>query len=138
MYTTDQSWIGMKCYMKDAIGNWHVSPSINIGQYSSQREGATAEEDSAEQPGFELYVYPNPYTISFTITFNVPEENSHVKSEIINRQGNVLKTVVDNPHAKGKWQYEARELPDNLDKILFCRLKINESYTVKKLVHLTK
>jgi hypothetical protein len=138
VFTTDQSWFGIKCYMKDAIGNWHVSPTISIGQYSSQREGATAEENPTEQPGFELNAYPNPYTTSFTIAFDVPDENSHVKLEVVNSQGNVLKTVVDNPHAKGKWQYEVRELPDNLDEILFCRLKINESYTVKKLVHLTR
>lgn len=138
VFTTDQSWFGIKCYMKDAIGNWHVSPTISIGQYSSQREGATAEENPTEQPGFELNAYPNPYTTSFTIAFDVPDENSHVKLEVVNSQGNVLKKVVDNPHAKGKWQYEVRGLPDNLDEILFCRLKINESYTVKKLVHLTK
>lgn len=138
VFTTDQSWFGIKCYMKDAIGNWHVSPAISIGQYSSQRKGATAEENPTEQPGFELNAYPNPYTTSFTIAFDVPDENSHVKLDVVNSQGNVLKTVVDNPHAKGKWQYEVRELPDNLNEILFCRLKINDNYTVKKLVHVTK
>lgn len=56
----------------------------------------------------------------------------------MNNQGTVLKTVVDNPHAKGKWRYEVKELPDNQGEILFCRLKINENYTVKKLVHLNR
>ncbi len=139
VYTTDQSWTGMKCYMKDAIGNWHVSPAINIGQYSNQREGAATDEaNHGEQPGFELNTYPNPYTASFTIAFDVPDENSHVRLDIINSQGTILKTVVDNPHAKGKWRYEVKELPANQSEILFCRLKINESYTVKKLVHLNR
>lgn len=138
VYTTDQSWFGMKCYMKDAIGNWHVSAAVNIGQYVNQRKGADLPEDPTEQPGFELNAYPNPFTQSFTVAFDVPDDNSYVKLEIINKQGNILKTVVDNPHAKGKWQYEVKELPDCPGEILFCRLKINENYTVKKLLHITR
>ncbi|SDD83789.1 Por secretion system C-terminal sorting domain-containing protein [Dyadobacter soli] len=139
VYTTDQSWFGMKCYMKDAIGNWHVSAATNIGQYVSQREGAeSAEGTQTEQPGFALNAYPNPYTTSITIVFNVPDENSDVKLDITDIQGNVVKTVMNNPHAKGKWQYEVKELPDKTNEILFCRLKVNDSYTIKKLVHLNR
>lgn len=137
VYTTDQSWFGMKCYMKDAIGNWHVSAAVNIGQYVSQRKGEVlGEETQNEEPGFELNAYPNPFTEKFTISFDVPDENSHIRLDIMDKHGTVLQTVVDNPHAKGKWQYEVRELSDNPGEILFCRLKINENYTVKKLVHL--
>lgn len=140
MFTTDKNWLfgGIRCYMKDAIGNWHISPAISVGQYSNQREGADiSQEKQNEQPGFELSAYPNPFTKSFTVTFDVADDNSYVKLEIVNRQGTVLKTVVDNPHAKGKWQYEVKELPDSSIDILFCRLKINESYTIKKLLHTT-
>ena len=137
VYTTDQSWFGMKCYMKDAIGNWHVSAATNIGQYINQRKGVDLAADSTEQPGFELNTYPNPFTQSFTVAFDVPNDNSYVKLEIINTQGSVVKTVVDNPHAKGKWQYMVKELPDNPDGLLFCRLKVNESYTIKKLARVS-
>lgn len=67
----------------------------------------------------------------------MPDDNSYVKLEIINTQGNVVKTVVNNPHAKGKWQYTVKELPDNPDGLLFCRLKVNESYTIKKLARMS-
>ncbi|MCF0068873.1 sialate O-acetylesterase [Dyadobacter sp. CY261] len=137
--TTQDKYLGIRCYMKDATGNWHISQALNVGKYDNQREGAgVLEEKENEQPGFELNAYPNPYTTNFTITFDVPNENSYVKLDIINCQGNVLKTVVDNPHAKGKWQYEIKELPDSVNEILYCRLKINENYTVRKLLHLSK
>lgn len=139
VYTTDQSWFGMKCYMKDAIGNWHVSAAINIGHYISQRQGVDVPgEQQHEEPGFELNTYPNPFANSFTVAFEVPEENCQVKLDVIDIQGMVLKTVVNNPHAKGKWQYEVKELPENPDGVLFCRLKINDSYTVRKLVRLNR
>ncbi|WP_229241032.1 T9SS type A sorting domain-containing protein [Dyadobacter sp. SG02] len=125
--------------MKDAIGNWHVSAAINIGHYSSQLEGTEiARVGQPEEPGFELNAYPNPFTESFTIAFCVPQDNCHVQLEIMDIQGAVLKTVVNNPHAKGKWQYEVQGLPDTYDDILFCRLKVNESYTVKKLLRMGK
>jgi hypothetical protein len=138
-FTTQNKYLGIRCYMKDATGNWHISQALNVGKYDNQRKGiGVSEEKENEQPGFELKTYPNPYTTSFTIAFDVPDENSHVRLEVMNSQGTVLKTVVDNPHAKGKWQYEVKELPDNGSEILFCRLKINENYTVKKLVHLNR
>ncbi|MBO9616583.1 MAG: T9SS type A sorting domain-containing protein, partial [Dyadobacter sp.] len=136
VFTTDQNWFGMKCYMKDAIGNWHVSAAVNIGQYINQREGVDiTEEQQDEEPGFELNAYPNPFTEKITISFDVPRENSHVRLDIIDKQGKILQTVVNNPHAKGKWQYDVRELSPGPEETLFCRLKIDESYTVKKLVH---
>lgn len=138
-FTTQDKYLGIRCYLKDATGNWHITQALNVGKYDNQREGiGVSEEEENEQPGFELNAYPNPYTTNFTITFDVPDENSQVRLDIMNSQGTVLKTVVDNPHAKGKWRYEVKELPDNQGEILFCRLKINENYTVKKLVHLNK
>jgi hypothetical protein len=135
VYIADGKHLGIKCHMKDATGNWHVSPAINVGKYDNQRVGAeVAAENKEEESGFELKAFPNPYTTSFTIAFDVPEENSQVRLEVIDSQGRIWKTIVNNPHAKGKWQYEIKELPDNSGEILFCRLKVNESYTVKKLV----
>lgn len=138
-FTTDGKYLGIKCHIKDAIGNWHISPSINVGKYANQREGIDIVKDNQnEQPGFELNAYPNPYTDGFTVAFDVPDNNSHVRLEIIDSQGQVLQMVVNNPHAKGKWEYPVKELPGSTSEILFCRLKINENYTVKKLVHITK
>lgn len=122
--------------MKDAAGNWHISQALNVGKYDNQRIAAeTIETDETEQPGFELNAFPNPYTTGFTIEFYVADETSLVRLDVVNSQGTVVKTVVDNPHAKGKWQYEVKALPDNGNEILYCRLKMNESYTVKKLLH---
>lgn len=138
-FTTQDKYLGIRCYLKDATGNWHITQALNVGKYDNQRKGFDMEAGKQnEQPGFEFNAYPNPYTASFTVAFVVPEENSHVKLDIIDTHGNVIKTVVNNPHAKGKWQYEVKQLPDNLSEILFCRLNINESYTVKKLVQIGK
>ncbi|WP_233791211.1 sialate O-acetylesterase [Dyadobacter sp. CY343] len=135
VYIADGKHLGIKCHMKDATGNWHISAALNVGKYESQREGYEIEnEKEPELPGFELTAYPNPFTSSFTIAFDVPEENSHVRLEVIDIQGKILKTVVNNPHAEGKWQYEVKNLSNNAGEILFCRLKVNESYTVRKLV----
>lgn len=137
-FVTQDKYLGIRCYLKDATGNWHISQSLNVGKYDNQREGIDIlNEKETEQPGFELNAYPNPFTQSFTVAFDLPDDNSYVKLEIINKQGSILRTVVDNPHAKGKWQYEVKELPDSSIDILFCRLKINESYTIKKLLHVT-
>ncbi|MCF2486752.1 sialate O-acetylesterase [Dyadobacter sp. CY347] len=140
VYTTDEQYLGIRCYMKDANGNWHVSPAINVGKYNNQRIAADYDEETqeSEEPGFELNAYPNPFTAHFTIAFEVPENNSQVRLEIVNTKGEIVKTVVDNPHAKGKWLYEVRNLPDRSSEILFCRLKINEHFTIRKLVQLTK
>ncbi|ACT91391.1 sialate O-acetylesterase [Dyadobacter fermentans] len=136
-FTTQDKYLGIRCYLKDATGNWHITQSLNVGKYDNQREGFDFEAGTpAEHPGFELNAYPNPYTTNFTLSFEVPEENSDVKLDIIDIHGNIVRTIVNNPHAKGKWQYEVKTLPD--DEILFCRLKVNESYTVKKLWHAAK
>lgn len=138
VYTTDQSRFGIKCYMKDAIGNWHVSPSVHIGQFRSQRQAtATTGEQTIEQPGFDLTAYPNPYTVGFSVSFDIPND-SPVRLDIVNVQGIVVKTLVDNPHAKGKWQYEVKNLPDDQSEVLFCRLKVGDNYTMRKLMHLNK
>lgn len=136
-FTTQDKYLGIRCYLKDATGNWHISQSLNVGKYDNQREGVDVLNEKEEQPGFELNAYPNPFTQSFTVTFDVPDDNSYVKLEIVNTQGSVVKTVVNNPHAKGKWQYTVKELPDNPDGLLFCRLKVNESYTIKKLARMS-
>jgi hypothetical protein len=140
VFTTDEKFLGIRCYMKDANGNWHASSAINVGKYDNQRVAAYVEEETpeSEEPGFDLNTYPNPFTAHFTIAFEVPENNSQVRLEIVNMQGEIVKTVVDNPHAKGKWQYEVQNLPDQSTEILFCRLKINEHSTIKKLLKLTK
>ncbi|WP_223400598.1 sialate O-acetylesterase [Dyadobacter fermentans] len=136
-FTTQDKYLGIRCYLKDATGNWHISQSLNVGKYDNQREGVDVLNEKEEQPGFELNAYPNPFTQSFTVAFDVPDDNSYVKLEIVNTQGSVVKTVVNNPHAKGKWQYTVKELPDNPDGLLFCRLKVNESYTIKKLARMS-
>ncbi|WP_026628560.1 sialate O-acetylesterase [Dyadobacter alkalitolerans] len=139
VYTTDEQYLGLRCYMKDANGNWHASSAITVGKYASQRIGTDVEEkETAEEAGLKLNAYPNPFSTNFTIAFDVPDENSLVKLEIIDGQGRVIKTVVDNPHAKGKWHYEVQNLPNQSTEILFCRLKINEHSTVRKLLQLTK
>jgi hypothetical protein len=139
VFTTADKYIGIKCHIKDPLGNWHISPAINVGKYANQREGVDIAEDKAyEDPGFELNAYPNPYTDGFTVSFEVPDDNSHVRLEIMDSQGQILKTIVNNPHTKGKWEYAVKELAGATGEVLFCRLKVGENHTVKKLVQVKK
>ncbi|WP_353721822.1 T9SS type A sorting domain-containing protein [Dyadobacter sp. 676] len=80
-----------------------------------------------------LSAYPNPFQEEFLIEFDVPEDGSHVKLELVDVAGRVLKTIVDNPHAKGRWKYCSGKLDSGVRTTL-CRLKVNDLYTIKKLV----
>lgn len=40
VFTIEQFYTGIRCFIKDANGNWHASQRVNIGQFSSQREGS--------------------------------------------------------------------------------------------------
>ena len=75
----------------------------------------------------------HPFQEEFQIEFNVKENAVHVRLEFIDESGRVLKTLVDNPHSKGQWKYYSGKLGGGV-QTLFCRLKVNELYTVKRLL----
>jgi len=64
----------------------------------------------------------------------VEQDNSNVRLEILNSEGTVIKTLVDNPHAKGIWKYPITDAGVYNDGMRYMRLKINESYGVKRIL----
>jgi len=135
VFTTDQFYTGIRCFIKDANGNWHASQRVNLGQYSAQREHAIIDgDDQAEQGDFEWRVYPNPYYAEFATEFAVEQDNSNVRLEILDSEGIVIKTLVDNPHAKGIWKYPVTNTGIYNNGMHYMRLKINESFMVKRIL----
>lgn len=134
VFTTESCYSDIKCFIKDSKGNWHVSASIWVHCYASNRIAAEEEEAVLSEEGLmALSTYPNPFQEGFMIEFEVKNDGSHVKLELIDVSGRVLKTIVDNTHAKGRWKYYSGKMESGVQTAL-CRLKVNDLYTVKKLV----
>jgi hypothetical protein len=135
VFTTDQYYTGIRCFIKDSNGNWHASQRVNLGQFSSQREQAGVDvDDLVKEDDFKWKLYPNPYLQEFAVEFLVQEDNSSVKLEILNNEGVVIKTLVDNPHAKGIWKYPVTDVGMYNGGMHYMRLKINESFMVKRIL----
>lgn len=135
VFTTDQFYTGIRCFIKDANGNWHASQRINIGQYSSQREISEMEtSDKSEAVNLQWKIFPNPSAGNATIEFLVEESNSHVRLEILDRNGSVVKTIVENPHAKGQWKYPVSNFDSFNDGMHYVRLKVNEKFMAKRIL----
>ena len=131
-FTTEDCYSGIKCFIKDSKGNWHISATTWVHCYASNR--IAAEEPAGNEDGLlALSAYPNPFLDEFQIEFDVQEDGSHVQLELVDVAGRVLKTIVDNPHSKGRWKYQSGKL-DAGTQTLFCRLKVNDLYTIKKLI----
>lgn len=135
VFTTDQFYTGIRCFIKDANGNWHASQRVNIGQFSSQREGSetgTVEKDAIAD--FEWKIYPNPAIGDVTIEFAIAEDNSQVRLEILDSNGSVVRKIVENPHAKGLWKYPVGNFGVFNDGMHYVRLKVNETFMAKKIL----
>lgn len=135
VFTTDQFYTGIRCFIKDANGNWHASQRVNIGQFSSQREGSetgTVEKDAIAD--FEWKIYPNPAVGDVTIEFAIAEDNSQVRLEILDSNGSVVRKIVENPHAKGLWKYPVGNFGVFNDGMHYVRLKVNETFMAKKIL----
>ncbi|SDG11718.1 hypothetical protein SAMN04487996_11592 [Dyadobacter soli] len=133
-FTTENCYSGIKCFIRDSKGNWHMSATTWVHCYASNR--IAAEMDAPVVNADELLAltaFPNPFQEEFQIEFDVKEDASHVRLELVDESGTVLKTLVDNPHAKGRWKYHSGKLGPET-QILLCRLKVNELYTVKRLL----
>jgi hypothetical protein len=135
--TYSSSYQVIYCFIKDSIGNWHVSSPITLGSTPGTRLSAE-EKSNQEDNGLEFApnIYPNPTPENFTVQFVVRKPNSHVRLEIIDNSGKVLRTVVDNSHAKGDWKYPVKDFQMVNGQTYFCRLKVDDLFSVKKIVSL--
>ncbi|QRR03460.1 sialate O-acetylesterase [Dyadobacter sandarakinus] len=135
VFTTETCYPEIKCFLKDAKGNWHVSAATWVHCYTSNivAGGGEVEKNVTDEPALNFTTYPNPYQEEFLIEFNVSEDGSDVQLELVDVEGRILKTIVSNPHARGKWKYYSGKMEAGVQQVL-CRLKVNNLYTVKKLV----
>lgn len=124
----------IRCFIRDNTGNWHVSALITIGATPGTRLSAESPEATNGEYGVSLNVYPNPVGENFMIEFSVPNDNAVVSMSIMDTRGNVIRRVVDNPHAKGNWKYPVKDLHGKPGEIYLCHLRVDELSVVKKIV----
>lgn len=121
----------LRCFIKDGTGNWRMSPYANFS-CPSCRDGV--DESENDDFGVALNVYPNPFVNELTVEFDVAQPDSDVLLEIINNKGQVVRTVANGTHAKGHWKYPVQDLTTESNQHYFCRLKVGNIFTVKKLL----
>ena len=136
VFSTTNYYSGLRCFVKDGSGNWHPSAAILVNGGGSSRLAAEAEKQPGElvDEMLQFSVYPNPSAGDVTVQFSVSEPNSDVRLEIIDQSGKIVKVITDNPHAVGVWKYPVSGLNLTANQIYYCRLKVKQVSTVKKLI----
>ncbi len=88
------------------------------------------EKKSTDISTSDLKNYPNPFNSQTIIAYKLVK-NAHVKLEIWNAQGQLVKSMVDKNQAKGKY-----EVPVLLDKegIYFYTLTVDDKRISKKMI----
>lgn len=87
-FTTESCYSDIKCFIKDSKGNWHISAATWVHCYASNRiaaEGDAPKEDDL----VALTAYPNPFPAEFQIEFDVKEDGSQVKLELVDINGRI-------------------------------------------------
>ena len=76
--------------------------------------------------------YPNPFTETTTITWNLPED-AHVILKVYNLMGRKVETLVDSKQAKGEYnvKFNAEGLPAG---VYFYQLRANGKVETKRMV----
>jgi len=101
-------------------------------------EAATKESSDANLPeGFELAQnYPNPFNPNTTIDFSLPEAQ-HVTLEVVNIQGQVVRTLVDDVRSAGDHSVEWDATSDNGNRVAsgvyFYRLSAGDHVASRKM-----
>ncbi len=101
-------------------------------------KAASKESSDANLPeGFELAQnYPNPFNPTTTIDFSLPEAQ-HVTLEIVNIQGQVVRTLVDDVRSAGDHSVEWDATSDNGNRVAsgvyFYRLSAGDHVASRKM-----
>ena len=104
-------------------------------------EAASKESSDANLPeGFELAQnYPNPFNPTTTIDFSLPEAQ-HVTLEVVNIQGQVVRTLVDDVRSAGDHSVEWDATSDNGNRVAsgvyFYRLSAGDHVASRKMTFL--
>lgn len=90
------------------------------------------ESKPNKSENIHLFNYPNPFSSSTTIRFEVPIK-SHVNLCILDINGRLVKSLIHKYLDKG--MYDFRLDAENLSSgIYYCKLQTNESVTIKPIV----
>jgi hypothetical protein len=81
-----------------------------------------------------MTVSPNPYADQLTVEFDVAEAHTHVRLDIIDAEGKVVKTVTNVPHDAGHWRYPITNLPRLIGQQHYCRLQVGQVFETKRLL----
>ena len=120
------------CLVKDGSGKWTITQTIYTNCGSCRQGVAELEEWHEEELGLSTKAYPVPFDKEFTIEFTIPNQ-SMVRLELINMNGEVISKITDNIHAKGTYKYPV-QTPDLSVGMIFYRLNVNGLAITKKLV----
>lgn len=111
---------------------------VKIGDAVEPDGASAAKQGEAALPdGYELSQnYPNPFNPSTTISFSLPEAE-HVSLDIINVNGQVVRTLVDEMMSSGEHVVEWNSESDSGDRVAsgmyFYRLTAGDVVTTKKM-----
>ena len=113
--------------MKDQTETYNTSVS-NMEEY--QVLGVNNNGNST----FELSAYPNPFSNSTNIIYTLPEK-AHVKLDVYNMLGEVVKEYVDESQDAGNYNYSfSAKQQGYTSGMYYLKLDVNGIVTVKKLI----
>ncbi|MFA6632295.1 MAG: FlgD immunoglobulin-like domain containing protein [Kiritimatiellia bacterium] len=96
---TIPDWYELPSY--DLAGNPRIyGDQVDLGAYEWQ--GQTDIEDLVTVPTFSISNYPNPFNPETTITYSLPEATK-MRLDIYNLKGQLIKTLVNEAKAAGKY-----------------------------------
>ncbi|MFC1568743.1 T9SS type A sorting domain-containing protein [bacterium] len=98
--------------------------------YNNPNVGVDVEHESTIPSGFRLFQnYPNPFNAGTQICFEIPSR-SHVRINILNVQGQLVKSVINKllPTGKHTISFDASDLPSGI-YFIHMKTKVFSEFT---------
>ena len=123
--------VGGKAVHNSVMGNGGKLYYFDIDQ------GSDIENTKESHINSVITSFPNPFNSEITITYSL-QQNSNVTIEIYDIQGKKIKTLVNEYKLSGNhsvvWNGTGETQKPAKSGIYFCRLKINETIILKKMI----
>ncbi|MBW6459544.1 MAG: DUF1565 domain-containing protein [Bacteroidales bacterium] len=130
---------GLNLPMWDLLGNYRLwdgdgdgDTIVDIGAYEFGSVGVKTPEFRVSGFGFRVVCYPNPFTVSTTIAFEL-EKETMVRIEVYNFQGAELGEITNQrfPAGKHRVEWNASGLPAG---IYVIRVQTADAVVTKKVI----